>query len=382
MNAPQVPGRGFRNRLRIWRLPLVLLLVLSLFTLMGLMLVLNEQRVLLERQAGKAGQSELEVIGGFARESLARGDYSVLERFLRNYAEGRPDVHRLVVESGNGNYTWLDYGGPSPESGVPRFHLEERVEYGRDRSVLLRMEVVTPDVRSAVDNLRVSLTMWGGFGVLLFALILWYSIERMGLAPLRRERDRLEGRVAERTRALEVALDEVSAKARELERQATHDHLTGLYNRLKFEAFLDEEIERAQRYGNSFALVLCDIDHFKAVNDTHGHEAGDRVLIEVTRELMAQLRRPDRAARWGGEEFVLLLPQTDLHEAAALAERLREAFAHRETGPGEGIGPVTLSFGVTAWKPGDTRQRLLLRADQALYRAKEEGRNRVVTGRF
>lgn len=160
----------------------------------------------------------------------------------------------------------------------------------------------------------------------------------------------------------------------ELQHQATHDRLTGVCNRLKAEEILEKEKERSDRYGTSFAAVMFDIDRFKAVNDTYGHDTGDAVLRELTRLVASCLRTPDTLARWGGEEFVVVLPETGPSGAERLAERLREAVAEHDI---PGPGGVTISLGVAAYRPERPLNTLLKEADDALYRAKRQGRNRV-----
>jgi two-component system cell cycle response regulator len=163
---------------------------------------------------------------------------------------------------------------------------------------------------------------------------------------------------------------------------ALTDPLTGLYARRYGEAHLDELIDRVNQDGASAAVMLFDIDHFKRVNDTHGHDAGDDVLRELAARTKHSVRSVDLAARWGGEEFVVVMPETDLANAAAVAERLRlavanEPFTVKATDAKLG---VTISIGVAAAiAGGDHRDRLLKRADDALYSAKSAGRNRVIT---
>ncbi|MFI9654234.1 GGDEF domain-containing protein [Guyparkeria sp. GHLCS8-2] len=120
---------------------------------------------------------------------------------------------------------------------------------------------------------------------------------------------------------------------------------------------------------------MIDLDHFKRVNDTYGHDVGDRVLVELTKRLAGEMREPDFLARWGGEEFVALLPETGPSEAARVAERLRRRI---EVEPFPDVGPLTISLGLTNFRSGDTSNTLLTRVDAALYEAKRTGRNRVV----
>lgn len=155
---------------------------------------------------------------------------------------------------------------------------------------------------------------------------------------------------------------------------ATTDPLTGLANRRAAEAGLEREIAYARRYGQPMSVIIADLDHFKDVNDTHGHAHGDRVLREVTARLQARVRDSDLTARWGGEELLVVAPGIDLREATALAERCRRALAEE---PVAGLG-ITATLGVAEFTPEDDRDSLLARADRQLYAGKAAGRNRVV----
>ncbi|MGH3091516.1 MAG: diguanylate cyclase [Gaiellaceae bacterium] len=164
-----------------------------------------------------------------------------------------------------------------------------------------------------------------------------------------------------------------------VERQASTDGLTELPNRRHFEEALEGEITRAERFGGGLALILADLDDFKQVNDRHGHQAGDDVLRTFASILRATVREIDLPARYGGEEFAVLLPQTDIEGANRLAERLRRELASRpmSTLPGSLVA-VTASFGVAAFPDAATPAALFAAADDALYRAKRQGKNCVV----
>ena len=165
-----------------------------------------------------------------------------------------------------------------------------------------------------------------------------------------------------------------------VERQALVDGLTGIANRRQCEDSLTSEIARAERLGSPLTLVLADLDDFKAVNDIHGHAVGDDVLREFASVLKATVRDSDLAGRWGGEEFLLLLPGTDATGGANLADRVRSALAERSFlgRDGEAVA-VTCSFGVSQHRSGNHERELFASADRALYRAKREGKNRVET---
>jgi two-component system, cell cycle response regulator len=166
---------------------------------------------------------------------------------------------------------------------------------------------------------------------------------------------------------------------RTVQRQALVDSLTGLANRRLCEAALEKEMARAERFSEPLALVLADLDDFKAVNDAHGHPAGDEVLREFGRTLQDSIREIDLAGRWGGEEFIVILPATDLAGGTKLAERIRAAFARRVTvsPAGERLS-TTASLGVASYDGSGTPHDLLSAADTALYAAKRAGKNRVL----
>jgi diguanylate cyclase (GGDEF)-like protein len=184
---------------------------------------------------------------------------------------------------------------------------------------------------------------------------------------LRRMNAELESTVAARTR-------ELVAKNHELEVLSVTDKLTGLYNRRKIDQLLDEELIRGRRYDVEFAVIIVDLDHFKRINDSFGHGAGDDVLVRLAQILRHTTRDADAIGRLGGEEFLVVCRHSPLDGALASADKIREAIeAHDFTG----VGHVTASFGVASSRPDDSAASLLARADAALYRAKDSGRNRV-----
>jgi diguanylate cyclase (GGDEF)-like protein len=170
--------------------------------------------------------------------------------------------------------------------------------------------------------------------------------------------------------------EQLLAAQRRLEEQATKDSLTGVWNRAAILEMLDREMARVGREGGTLGVFLADIDHFKEVNDTHGHLAGDRVLREVAQRLQAGMRNYDAVGRYGGEEFLAVLPNCDAATTLNLAERLRLAIAEKPVAHDSLSVPVTLSLGAAAWSGNYDAAGLLRAADDALYRAKNAGRNR------
>ncbi|SFV59241.1 diguanylate cyclase (GGDEF domain) [hydrothermal vent metagenome] len=155
---------------------------------------------------------------------------------------------------------------------------------------------------------------------------------------------------------------------------ATHDVLTGLYNRYAINYFFGQKIDESKRYNKPLSIIFCDIDFFKKVNDTYGHDMGDYVLKGIAKILKNNLRSSDISARWGGEEFLIFLPETPLNEAVKIAQKLRKLI---EESLFSSIQTVTCSFGVTELKKDDNANTLLKRVDKLLYKAKENGRNRI-----
>jgi len=170
--------------------------------------------------------------------------------------------------------------------------------------------------------------------------------------------------------------DQLRDRNAELDQISRTDALTGLYNRRHLDEVLTLRHAEARRHQEPLSLLLLDIDHFKHVNDTHGHPAGDMVLREFARRLNNELRSGDIAGRWGGEEFLVILPHTDLTGAVEVAERIRNAFAATPVTAGVAHITVTVSGGCCGG-PGESPEELLHRADRELYQAKTAGRNQI-----
>jgi diguanylate cyclase len=186
----------------------------------------------------------------------------------------------------------------------------------------------------------------------------------------------LEARVAQST----VEVESMRAKIDVARRESLTDALTGLANRRLFDETLASVVAGVDPQGTSVCVLMCDIDHFKTFNDTWGHATGDQVLRLVANCVKSSVRRRDTAARFGGEEFVVILPQTTMADAINVAEQIRKTVQSRKIvkkHSGESLGSITLSIGVSERTPGDTAATLLARADTCLYAAKHAGRNRV-----
>ncbi len=172
---------------------------------------------------------------------------------------------------------------------------------------------------------------------------------------------------------------EVERAHAELEELSNRDPLTGVYNRRFMEAQLDKEFKRVGRYGGSLSVLFLDLDFFKKVNDTYGHQAGDKVLIEVTQRINSIVRTTDCFARYGGEEFAIILPATDATGGLIFANRVRELIEKTPVHHDGHVIPITASLGLSEFHSGiESYDALLDQSDKALYMAKQQGRNRVV----
>ena len=170
------------------------------------------------------------------------------------------------------------------------------------------------------------------------------------------------------------------ANQEELERLVDHDSLTGLYNRRAILRLLDEQISFSKRYREIFSISILDIDRFKKVNDSYGHLIGDEVLKKIADLLQRQIRDTDFTGRYGGEEFILVLPRTELASALVISERVRKSIESCGMQNADGnVFHITVSQGVSVYKSDEKSDSLIKRADEALYRAKDNGRNRIET---
>lgn len=200
-----------------------------------------------------------------------------------------------------------------------------------------------------------------------------YDVE--GLEMLGATVMQLNEELAETQRQLLRANRELKRNEATIQELMHTDPLTGVGNRRRLDEALASEVERSRRYGDTLCLLITDLDHFKEINDRHGHAVGDEVLKRFAALLRDHCRQGDLVARFGGEEFVLLLPDAHLESAVACAERIRQRLESQPLTPQ--IGRVTASFGVAMLAGDEEGGDLLRRADQALYRSKKEGRNRV-----
>lgn len=178
---------------------------------------------------------------------------------------------------------------------------------------------------------------------------------------------RLEEIIHERTQTL-------IERTEQLEILASTDSLTGLFNRRKFTQLLNQELIRYQRYQQKFSILILDIDYFKNVNDTYGHDTGDKVLIEFSDIIENNIRSSDSFGRWGGEEFILLLIESDQKHTEVTAKKLLNAI---NTHTFDTVGKITTSIGVSQPLKNDTNESIIKRADNALYNAKDNGRDRI-----
>jgi diguanylate cyclase (GGDEF)-like protein len=229
--------------------------------------------------------------------------------------------------------------------------------------VVFIAELAVMTLLAAFEQARYS----GGHVMLLDALVLSLLVAPpvywLILVPVRREYEK-------RLRAESLAED--------MGRLAITDSLTRIMNRRGITVALLDSMAQSERYHTPLTVAMADIDHFKRINDTHGHEAGDKVLVEIANALSEELRMPDKVGRYGGEEFLILLPHTTLVQGRKIADRIRATLSRlRIALDGEKVS-LTLSFGLVQFRDGEDLEQMLSRVDRALYEAKQTGRNRVV----
>ena len=222
------------------------------------------------------------------------------------------------------------------------------------------------------------------------SLLLVFAV-RWRLAQLKSRQQQLQLQVAEKTAELQRQADYLTAadmersellaklkvQAQEFEQQAYLDALTGLANRRAFDEALTRECARARRSNSALSLALMDIDHFKLVNDTYSHSVGDEILKQVAKVISVHCREDDTVARWGGEEFAILLPNTTALMAREICERVRKAVMQIDCSTLAPGLKLTISMGIAEFAGEDKHEKLLSRSDSALYKAKQSGRNRV-----
>jgi len=213
------------------------------------------------------------------------------------------------------------------------------------------------------------------FVVLLFLIFSAYTERLLAIIhnmtiELKKYHDRLELTIAE----LKMENTERQQAIKELEELSVTDPLTSIYNRRKFNELLTREVERSKRYKTGLSIIMCDIDHFKKINDTFGHDVGDNALKVFSNKINENIREVDMFARWGGEEFMILMPNVNVDNASSVAEKLRKIIEATEI---KTIESFTASFGVTHLNEDDTTESFIKRVDDAMYKAKNSGRNKV-----
>lgn len=378
---------GFRGRLLAGAvLPALLMVVL-----IG-MVFLNHYQFDMERSFLERGKAIARQLGAAAEYALFSGSRETLTMLAEGARQGDPAIVAVSVLDRHGR-TLVHSGAPLPLRPLPLLPTLQVANGGEFMAIQM-------PIQQAILPIASEETDWSGAEHALQPDVTGYLVVEISRAELTaRMREMLQITLAIMLGGLLLAgwlslriasgvLASLDAASQALHRQkeaaealARTDPLTGLANRRAFDEAARLEVQRALRYGTPLALVLADLDHFKSINDGFGHHSGDEVLRQCARILSATVRHVDVVGRWGGEEFVILMPDTGLEEAVQAAERFRQAIAGTPVPLGERSCQCTASFGVAALQRGmPDLDDLLSRADAALYRAKERGRNRVEAG--
>lgn len=246
-------------------------------------------------------------------------------------------------------------------------------------SQLFILCVLVPGIVLLIGTNMVFFHLLGLAGIAYGVIALWFSIvtSRTGLRAfaLSYRNSELVSALQESNKELENKNDALHYALAKIEEVAAKDELTGCFNRRFLMEALRRELAISSRDYRPFTLLLIDVDHFKAINDTHGHLVGDRVLAELAHTLRLTMRSMDTLARFGGEEFACMLPETALDDAGALADRVRHVISTLSFAYDGGLFSVTVSIGVAQWHLNETIESVIQQADQALYKAKDAGRN-------
>lgn len=295
---------------------------------------------------------------------------AALERSLAGHHVFRAlDIEELMAALGEERFS-LIVVALDLAPGRARQLVERLVSADPDAAVVVTVD--DPGAREVREALVAGAYDWlqRGADAVLREATLRRAVERVGLT--RENRNLLS--------SLKRNVEAFGYQNRKLEEMATRDGLTGLFNQRYFREALELELSRCRRHGHHLSLIFADVDFFKKYNDTHGHQAGDALLVALAELITRESRRSTVVARYGGEEFVLLVPETDRPGVLAYAEKLRRVvethpFGGREALPG---GKISMSFGVASFpEDGQDSEALLKCADDALYRAKDRGRNAV-----
>ncbi|AVJ56988.1 hypothetical protein C5610_12280 [Idiomarina sp. OT37-5b] len=323
------------------------------------------------------------------RTTLARGLFvmaglSVLTFLVAIFASYRVSIHVLLVMAAPGCLFLLIVGAYLWRKGLVYARMFT-IAWG---TLLLSVMANSLGYLGVIDSMfiqRHAIMLGSGIEILLLSWVLavrYNEQRREKLEAQERYNEELEGRVEERTFELQIALRELQDVNTELEKRNFEDSLTGLYNRRYFTQQLEKEYRRAFRNQRPLSLLMVDIDHFKKVNDTHGHFIGDQILQGLASVLKQSAKRPgDIVCRYGGEEFAIILADSLQEQAEAFAESLVKRVRKTRFATDSGARNITISVGVAELDSaaGQSTERLFKAADEALYRAKREGRDQVVT---
>lgn len=340
----------------------LLSLLFIFFLVSGNFYIYQQQSNSLNRTFGHSQQTELKLLTHLAKESLILENYALLEWFFKRWGEEQDHVISLTLKNETG-FDIVDYQRSSI-SEAEIISNSSTIELQHEK-YFITLKSETLAIKKQLNSLILQLALVSSIATAVLGFLIWFLFQRLAIQPLVHE-------ISLRHKA-EQQLKEYQ---QHLEHLAHHDALTGLPNRLLFNDRLEQAVLKSKRTGKAFALFFIDLDQFKQINDKEGHEAGDRVLVHMAKNLKNCIRADDTIARLGGDEFTIILSSfNDSDDIERVAHKLIKS-AQEKISIGSRVYQLTVSVGISLF-PGDADniKSLMQYADLAMYQVKEQGRN-------
>lgn len=349
-----------------YRILLGLLLIFTFFLVIGNLYIYQQQHISLITEHKLSKQSEVKLLSQLAREALISENYSLIEWFFNNWGEERSTVISLSLENEAGFFL-SQYQRQADKADDSLLTIFNIITLNNEAYKITLVSDIS-EINELSEKLLRQLALVTCFATIILAVSIWYLFQQIAIGPLQVE-------VQQRQKAE----NDLKLANKKLQLQACHDPLTGLRNRLTMKKDIDAIIQQHNKHHSPFAVLMFDIDWFKKVNDQHGHDAGDFVLVEVARILELTLRQEDKVYRAGGEEFVIVLNRISYEDAVFRAEKIRTSIGNHVFKVNNKEISKTISGGLyhSTLVKTDQAENILKLVDNALYESKAKGRNQI-----